>query len=291
MEVTKELQPKWNSIIIDVLCEFVNICKRHNLTYYCAYGTVIGDVRHHGMIPWDDDIDVYMPRPDYDRFINIASKEKYDMYEVITPYTNENYPLYFAKFCNSKTTLVEQADKRCVIGLYIDIFPLDGASNDNSETVGMISRFIKTRNKLEAISCHNSFGDYMKLLLKPTEWGRFVYKTYAFFFRNSYRKTLLKKLESIARKYDYDSSENVAMYFGCYGAKEVFPKAWLQTGSSCEFEGNTVNLPYEYDKYLKHFYGNYMQLPPEAERITHHHKAFFNLDERLPDNIALSKIK
>ena len=291
MEVTKELQPQWNSIILDVLREFINICKHHGLTYYCAYGTVIGAVRHHGMIPWDDDIDVYMPRPDYERFLDITSKIDLGNYEVVSPYTNNSYPLYFAKMCNKRTTLIEVADTPCVIGLYIDIFPLDGASDNLDETRTMIARFMKIRNKLEAISTHNKFGDYLKLALQPKEWGRFVYKTHGFFFRNSYRKKLLLQLETIARKYNYNESNYVAMYFGCYGKKEVFPKSWLQNTAQCDFEGMTVDLPGEFEKYLEHYYGDYMQLPPESESVPRHQKAFFNLEERLPDDIALSHIR
>ena len=68
-EVTKELQPKWNAVIIDVFAAFIRICEQYGLRYFCAGGTAIGAVRHQGMIPWDDDIDVFMPRPDYDRFL------------------------------------------------------------------------------------------------------------------------------------------------------------------------------------------------------------------------------
>lgn len=291
MEVTKEQKPQWNSIILDVLREFIDICKRHGLTYYCAYGTVIGAVRHHGMIPWDDDVDVYMPRPDYERFLEIATKEDLGNYEVVSPYNNNSYPLYFAKICNRRTTLVEDADIPCVIGMYIDIFPLDGASDNLDEAQKTIARFIKIRNKLGAISTHNTFGDYLKLILQPKEWGRFVRKTYAFFFRNSYRRNLLMQLDTIAHKYNYNESNNVAMYFSIYGEKEVFPKSWLQNVAQFDFEGITVDLPGEYEKYLKHFYGDYMQLPPESKRVTHHQKAYFNLEERLPDDIALSHIR
>ena len=81
------------------------------------------------------------------------------------------------------------------------------------------------------------------------------------------------------------------MYFSIYGEKEVFPKSWLQNVAQFDFEGITVDLPGEYEKYLKHFYGDYMQLPPESKRVTHHQKAYFNLEERLPDDIALSHIR
>ena len=100
MQVTPELQPKWNAIITDVFRKFIEICKENDLSYFCCGGTAIGAIRHQGMIPWDDDIDVFMPRPDYDKFIKIAQSVELDKYELITPFTHPNYPLYFAKLCN-----------------------------------------------------------------------------------------------------------------------------------------------------------------------------------------------
>ena len=73
-EITPDLQPKWNAIILDILKKFISICEEHHLTYYCCGGTAIGAIRHHGMIPWDDDIDVFMPRPDYDRLLDICGE-------------------------------------------------------------------------------------------------------------------------------------------------------------------------------------------------------------------------
>lgn len=104
----KNIKKEWNAAILDILKTFISICHTHNLRYYCCAGTAIGAVRHHGMIPWDDDIDVIMPRPDYDRFLEIARHEDFGNYEVVTPYNNERYPLYFSKLVNKNTTLIEE---------------------------------------------------------------------------------------------------------------------------------------------------------------------------------------
>ena len=288
-EVTKELQPRWNAVIIDVLSVFIRICEAQGLRYFCAGGTAIGAVRHQGMIPWDDDIDVFMPRPDYDRFLRLAAQSMPEGYEVLSPYATKDYPMYFAKMCNARTTLLENERIPCVFGLYIDIFPLDGACDDVETCYREKRRFKRLMNKLEAVSTHNSFGEYVGLLTKRREWGRFAVKTVAFCCRSWLRRWLLKQMDSIAYGHDYALSSRVVTYSGAYQRQEIYPKAWLETPQMFAFEGLMVNLPHDYDAYLRHFFGDYMTLPPVEQRASHHQKVFFDLDKRL-DFKAIKRI-
>lgn len=280
--VSPEQQPRWNSIIVDVLRAFDSICSKHHLTYFCGGGTAIGAVRHQGIIPWDDDIDVFMPRPDYDRFLSIALQTDLGDYEVLTPWNTADYPFHFSKMCNRHTTLVEEADTPCVTGLFIDIFPLDGTASDREEAIRLKRRFRKVANRLEAISTHNTFADYIRLLLRRSEWGRFAVKTAGFFFRKPLRWWLLRRMESICRTYDYETAENVVVYCGVYDEREIYPKAWATSQVFFSFEGLQVPLSNGYDKYLRQFFGDYMQLPPVEKRVSHHVKAFFDMDRRRP---------
>ena len=288
-EVTKELQPRWNAVIIDVLSAFIRICEAQGLRYFCAGGTAIGAVRHQGMIPWDDDIDVFMPRPDYDRFLRLAAHSMPEGYELLSPYATKDYPMYFAKMCNARTTLLENERIPCVFGLYIDIFPLDGACDDVETCYREKRRFKRLMNKLEAVSTHNSFGEYVGLLTKRREWGRFAVKTVAFCCRSWLRRWLLKQMDSIAYGHDYALSSRVVTYSGAYQRQEIYPKAWLETPQMFAFEGLMVNLPHNYDAYLRHFFGDYMTLPPVEQRASHHQKVFFDLDKRL-DLKAIKRI-
>ena len=287
--MTKELQPRWNAVIIDVLSAFIRICEAQGLRYFCAGGTAIGAVRHQGMIPWDDDIDVFMPRPDYDRFLRLAAHSMPEGYELLSPYATKDYPMYFAKMCNARTTLLENERIPCVFGLYIDIFPLDGACDDVETCYREKHRFKRLMNKLEAVSTHNSFGEYVGLLAKRREWGRFAVKTVAFCCRSWLRRWLLKQMDSIAYGHDYALSSRVVTYSGAYQRQEIYPKAWLETPQMFAFEGLMVNLPHDYDAYLRHFFGNYMTLPPVEQRVSHHQKVFFDLDKRL-DLKAIKRI-
>lgn len=290
-EITPELQPKWNHTIEKVLAKFIQICNDNHLTYFGCGGTEIGAIRHQGWIPWDDDVDVMMPRHDYDKFIKFASKQISNEFELVTPRTNNAYPLYFSKLCYHPSTLVEDAHIPFVNGLYIDIFPIDGASDSMEEAQSNKNKFAKLANQLNAISTHNSFGEYIALLSSSKTWGRFTHKTIAFFFRNAFRRHILKQMDDICYQHDYALSKQVCVYCGSYGIKEVMPKEWVSGTTKMTFEGMEITIPSGYDAHLRHFFGDYMQLPPVEARVSHHFKAYFNMDEREADLVAIQKSK
>ena len=287
----RNIKDNWNNTILDILKAFMDICRKHNLRFYCCAGTAIGAVRHHGIIPWDDDIDVIMPRPDYDRLIEIAKTADFGKYELITPYNDESYPLYFSKLSDKTTTLVEDREIPCVIGLYVDIFALDPTDDDMEKAKLLKAKYTKIINRLNAVSTHNSFGNYITLLCDPKEWGRFVIKTVAFFFRSAIRRHLIRQMDRMSHLYDYDKAKNVQVYTGSYGYKEVFPKEWLGKGRMFKFEDTEVPLPEEYDKYLRHFFGDYMQLPPVEQRIEKHSRAYLNMEAKESKEEVMRKMK
>lgn len=276
----KDIKKEWNATILDILKAFMKICKDNGLTYYCCAGTAIGAVRHHGIIPWDDDIDVIMPRPDYDRLLEIAKTADFGKYEIITPYDDETYPLYFSKLSNRNTTLIEDRQIPCVIGLYVDIFPLDATDDDVAKAKRLKDRYTKIINRLNAVSTHNTFGEYLSLLKKKEEWGRFAIKALAFFCRSALRRHLIRQMDRLSHLYDYDKAKNVQVYTGSYGHREVFPKSWLGKGKEFPFEDTTVLLPECYDEYLRHFFNDYMQFPPVEHRIEKHNRAYLNIHKK-----------
>lgn len=276
----KDIKKEWNATILDILKAFMKICKDNGLTYYCCAGTAIGAVRHHGIIPWDDDIDVIMPRPDYDRLLEIAKTADFGKYEIITPYDDETYPLYFSKLSNRNTTLIEDRQIPCVIGLYVDIFPLDATDDDVAKAKRLKDRYTKIINRLNAVSTHNTFGEYLSLPKKKEEWGRFAIKTLAFFCRSAVRRHLIRQMDRLSHLYDYDKAKNVQVYTGSYGHREVFPKEWLGKGKEFPFEDTTVLLPECYDEYLRHFFNDYMQFPPVEQRIEKHNRAYLNIHKK-----------
>ena len=113
----QQLLDNIHALLKEILAEFDRVCTKLDIPYAVYGGTAIGAVRHQGFIPWDDDIDVFMPRPDYDRFLALAAHSMPEGYEVMTPYNTKDYPMYFSKMCNAHTTLLENEHIPCIFGL------------------------------------------------------------------------------------------------------------------------------------------------------------------------------
>lgn len=240
-------------IEIEILDYVVSICDLYELRYYIMYGTLIGAIRHKGFIPWDDDIDIVMPRKDYEHLISILSKSKNNRYVLLNDKT-KGYTLPFAKVVDIKTQILEEKvdDFECN-GIWIDIFPFDGIQNKfHYKTCYYL-------NKCRAASIYKQFpkgrgGSYW-------EWKLCRIIGYKF-FAELYNK--------ICKKYDYETSDEV----GFMGSlKGHFPREIMNETTRLEFEGKMYSAPKNYDYILSFIYGDYMTLPPENERITHHIEA------------------
>ena len=280
-QFSEEDKKRWNDILTGCLHKFEEICEAHQLTYFCVGGTVIGAVRHGGMIPWDDDIDVAMPRPDYDRFLQLCKTIDLGHYELATP-EMKGYPFFFSKFCDKDTSLIEIENVPCLYGIFIDIFPIDGTSSDKAEATQMMKNFKRISNKIDATIAHLTFGEYLSLLFQPKQWGRMAFQTAAFLLgRENIRKRLINKLNAIATSHDFNASQYIANYGGAWAEKEIHPKEWILPLTKKHFEDTEVYIPGNYHEYLTQMYGDYMQLPPVEKRISHHNHAFVDLYKRV----------
>jgi lipopolysaccharide cholinephosphotransferase len=280
-QFSEEDKKRWNDILMGCLHKFEEICEAHQLTYFCVGGTVIGAVRHGGMIPWDDDIDVAMPRPDYDRFLELCKTIDLGHYELATP-EMKGYPFFFSKFCDKNTSLIEIENVPCLYGIFIDIFPIDGTSSDKVEATRMMKNFKRISNKIDATIAHLTFGEYLSLLFQPKQWGRMAFQTAAFLLgRETIRKRLINKLNAIATSHDFNASQYIANYGGAWAEKEIHPKEWILPLTKKHFEDTEVYIPGNYHEYLTQMYGDYMQLPPVEKRISHHNHAFVDLYKRV----------
>lgn len=288
--VEGELRQQWRECIVDVLRFYIDLCNKHGLRYFIAYGSAIGAIRHKGIIPWDDDIDVVMPRPDFERLKDICSTADMGKYELIGPYDYPNYYLPFAKMCNKETTLLESEEYHCVIGMYIDIFVYDGMDDDITVARQYLKKYCKYWHRFTVASSYYPM-EKIKTKLKRGEIKDLIHYWLLSLNRNYFRKRFLNKLQSIVHAYDYDNCKTVIKYPPGYGDSEVIPKAMIEDSIEVPFETFKVSIQKEYDALLRRYFGDYMQFPPKEEQHSNHLIAYINLNERESYDDVMAKIK
>ena len=253
-------------IQIAILKEYIEICHKHGLQYFLVGGSCLGAVRHQGFIPWDDDIDIGMPRADYDRFLEVAPAELSDGYFLQTAHTDKHYPMNFAKIRNSQTTFLESSVSHLDInhGVFFDIFPMDGYHFSRGREIKMK---ICRHGVARAFRIPQSQSVIKKLLI-------FL----ATLPVRDYHKAR-DILEKMACRYRYEDCDIIASYFGVWGKKEIFKKEIFGQGSKGIFEGIEVMLPADPHGYCRQLYGDYMKYPPLEKRVTHHYCDVIDLDK------------
>ncbi len=240
-------------IELDILLTVHNFCEERGIRYSLGGGTLLGAVRHKGFIPWDDDVDIMMPRPDYERFI----KEFNGYDESLICGCFELYPHFtfpFMKLYDKRTVLKEEG-VLYPLGVNIDIFPIDGVPEKYSKhiaNVHIIKRLIHFNSAM-------------------MDWSRGVKRVvFTLFAKVLSISFLQKKCKRLLLKYDYNNSAYAGAITGCYGEREVHSKSIFEDYITLEFEGEGLKVISSYDTYLKQHYGNYMQLPPKDKQVSPH---------------------
>lgn len=250
---------------LQILLKFAKFCEENNLTYCLAYGTLLGAIRHNGFIPWDDDIDVLMPRPDYERFLEMT--RTLSVGENLVVHNCDRTQFFnapFTKLVDDRTDGHEAfLDKRLNTGVWIDIFPLDGMPESPSEQQKYLTMLSKKRQLLELSSRPLTFTWNPLKLAKRT----FIY---LYYHRYNF-KTLAIELNNIAKNtYKYEDSQLVgnACFFG--GSKNALPKSVYSEVILKSFENHEFNVPAKYDLVLTQCYGDYMTPPPPHKQVNLH---------------------
>lgn len=264
--------PEIQSVSIEILKEVTDFCEKHNIKYFLAYGTLIGAIRHHGYIPWDDDVDIMMGRPDYEKFLKLFREEGCSPFlELFTQEDKNGYPYVLARVSDKRYCIDVKNERSCGLGIFIDIYPLDGIGHNYEEAVDTLKRttrypsliFLATRKYFH-------FGltkGFIKRLIKIP----------AFVFAQIMGKRFfIRKLYVILSKYNYCDCEYVGAAMWCtQPLKNVYKKEWCEDLIKAKFEDYEFYIPRNYDAILTTTYGDYMQLPPEKDRIYHHlYKAY-----------------
>ncbi len=254
-------------IEVDLLSAVDVICRQNGYKYSLYAGTLIGAVRHQGFIPWDDDVDIVLSRPDYDAFINYCMHNEVP-FKLVCSQTEPNYGYLFAKVCAKNTVITDNViDIDGVdLGVYIDLWPLDGLGDTRKKAV---KTYRSTLFKRELLVAANWRGFHRS---KTRPWYIEPVRL-AFYIMSRFcsRQKLIASLEKKFRKTPYETSEYNGVIIGSYLEKEIFRKGEiLDEVIPAKFEDREFIITKNYDAILTQVYGDYMQLPPESKQVSRH---------------------
>lgn len=246
-----------HSIELEILKNFDKFCRCRNLKYSLSYGTLIGAIRHNGFIPWDDDLDVWMPRDDYNKLIEIYQKEENNgNYIIVNGKTNPRYYRAMSKLIDRRTILNEKKFIDGKIGVFIDIWPLDGVPKN---------KLIKHLDNLIVIVMNK----FLMARMMNAKYLRGYKKVAHYLFQWINPKKLVDIEDAFLNHVNSHEHEEVTCYTTIY-KKDVISCNDLFKNQEHVFEGEKFLIFSNYDCILKNIYGNYMQMPAESERKIRH---------------------
>jgi len=250
-------------LLCDMLFEFDRFCKENNLKYWLGGGTLLGAVRHRGFIPWDDDIDLFMPRDDFQKLLKYGRITS--SIEIVPPAKRRGtiyHPFAYGNLHENTTVMISHTLKHNTgKGQFIDIFPLDNIPD------GILFKKI-LRRILTLLQHLRNACVYRKQIEERT---RIRQKIIRWLVRFSDGTVYAKVINFISRSCRNNSSELVGYISFSAMERYCFKRDWFSETIEGEFENHRYPIPGEYDAVLKKEYGNYMELPPESERLAHHH--------------------
>jgi len=252
---------KLHNVMLEIIDDFVSLCKENNFTYFLAGGTLLGAVRHNGFIPWDDDVDIIMPRNDYEKLLKLFKDDDNPKYYILSrksPITTYYNYLPYAKLCKKGTVFAESYRKNPddYSGIFIDIFPFD---NSVPIFLRLQASLIEAAKRLYRLK--------MRFDIPKNKIKLFIIKRIRFLIplKLSRSLQLLPYLffNGIKTKY-------ISVFSGIFDFNtETHKRDMIFPLSKQSFEGRELNIPKDWDFYLKKYYNNYMELPPIEQRKTH----------------------
>lgn len=259
---------------LELALELQEVCRTHGLRLYLCGGSLLGAVRHGGFIPWDDDIDVSLPRPDYRKLIELNKKESlFSDHLRLICYENgtDSYP--FMKLVDTRTRVQDAYSKEdASSALWVDILPVDGVPEDPQQQRDIFQKTEKYRKILKLNWANPRAG--------KTTFRR-MFKRFVIPFAKLYGiRRCNEKLIALASREPFETARKVAIVtWGLYGTGEVVDKEAFLQPVDVSFEGYTFQAMSCWDQYLTQLYGDYMQLPPEEKRKTHDMDAWIAEEE------------
>ena len=257
---TRKLQLK----LLELMKILHEVCTKNNINYYMLGGTMLGAIRHQGFIPWDDDMDIGIPRKDYEKLLALPQIEWPEHIHIKTAKNSQDLIFPYSKIMNKNTTLVEERLDGILGGIYIDIFPLDGAGNSSFTEKMSYYKFYWKQGLLYNNQDH---GTKKSLPRRVVQW----------YARKQDVKKLFNSADKCMKSIDYNKSKIIGNFAGAWGIKEFMPKEYLGTPTLYKFEDSVFYGAENSDAYLTSLYGDYMKLPPIEKRKSHHNFKYLDL--------------
>lgn len=271
MEGTKAKTVKgMQEVVFAILCDIDDFCRNNHIRYYLSGGTCLGAIRHKGFIPWDDDMDIMMPRPDYERFINYCEENKTG-FSLITYQNEKDYNGLFAKIWNPSTEIIDSIiEIKHPFGVSIDVFPLEGLGQSKEEALKIFRKTSWNRELLNATGWKKYFRSKThSIWTEPIRFVMFILSRFAD------PKSLISKIDKVNLSHSFESSSYAGCVCGSYREQEIMKKDTFEHYIDLPFEGHHFKVIQNYHEYLTKHYGDYMKLPPKEKQETHHtYKAY-----------------
>ena len=250
---------------LKVLKKIDAICHDQGLRYWAMYGTLIGAVRHHGFIPWDDDLDIVMPRSDYERFLNWFREHSEEVHPLVAlDGYRDGLPFLITRVSDTTYKMIgEYGDEVPSLGAFVDVYPFDGCGDTIQEAREHKQQCMsESRRYLDAgnFAYNNRNAGTVKRALKRVR---------ATLLGNP--RKYLDKLHKLSLQQSFDDSDYVSCLEWDWDMSGIYPRSFFEKTEILNFEGICMPVPCGYDQILTADYGDYMQLPPENERVGHHY--------------------
>lgn len=280
---------KYKNILLKLFGKFIDFCEDHSIEYYCSGGTTIGAIRHRGFIPWDDDIDLFMMRKDYNRLLTLKKELRAKGIGMEGIQCSDKFAV-FLKIWDLNTTLWELKELPFVYGVFIDIYPLDYTDDP-------LEQFVKKYKKRRSLCryyqlslIHFSISTFLSRLYQKDY--KFVTKgLLSLFFPKWMTSRVRNRIIKEDIKEQKDTGAFLVSYYGYYWEREYYKAEWFKEYKLVDFESLKVKIPIGYHEYLTQNYHDYMKLPPVEKQVSHHYHYYLNLDKGMTIDEVRKELK